>query len=212
MRMVRAAILDDYQNVALKTRRLVPGRQGRRGQGLQRAAGRRQAVIKALQGFTIVNMMRERTPFTRKVIDALPDLKLLITTGARNNSIDMKAAAERGITGLRHRRLRQPDRQHRLRPDAGARPATSASKMPGMKAGAPWQIDHRPGPRRQDARHPRPRQARPARRRHRQGVRHEGDRLEPEPDAGKGQGSRRRLRVARKTCSATPTSSASTSC
>ena len=43
-------------------------------------------------------MMRERTPFSRKVIEGLPDLKLLITTGARNASIDLKACAERGIT------------------------------------------------------------------------------------------------------------------
>jgi phosphoglycerate dehydrogenase-like enzyme len=43
-------------------------------------------------------MMRERTPFRRNTIEALPNLKLLITTGARNASIDMAAAAERGIT------------------------------------------------------------------------------------------------------------------
>jgi D-3-phosphoglycerate dehydrogenase len=42
--------------------------------------------------------MRERTPFPRAMIEALPDLKLLITTGARNNSFDLKAAAERGVT------------------------------------------------------------------------------------------------------------------
>jgi D-3-phosphoglycerate dehydrogenase len=56
------------------------------------------AVIKALQGFAIVVGMRERTPFPRKVIEALPDLKLLITTGARNNSFDVKACTERGVT------------------------------------------------------------------------------------------------------------------
>ena len=55
-------------------------------------------AIKALQGFAIVVGMRERTPFPRKVIEALPDLKLLITTGARNNSFDVKACAERGVT------------------------------------------------------------------------------------------------------------------
>ena len=42
--------------------------------------------------------MRERTPFPRQVIEALPDLKLLITTGARNDAFDVKAAAERGVT------------------------------------------------------------------------------------------------------------------
>jgi D-3-phosphoglycerate dehydrogenase len=55
-------------------------------------------AIKALQGFAIIVGMRERTPFPRKAIEALPDLKLLITTGARNNSFDVKACAERGIT------------------------------------------------------------------------------------------------------------------
>ena len=42
-------------------------------------------------------MMRERTRFPRAVIEQLPKLKLLITTGAYNASIDMKACAERGI-------------------------------------------------------------------------------------------------------------------
>ena len=55
-------------------------------------------VIKALKGFNIISMMRERTPFSRKVIEGLPDLKLLITTGAANRSIDAAACAERGIT------------------------------------------------------------------------------------------------------------------
>jgi D-3-phosphoglycerate dehydrogenase len=41
--------------------------------------------------------MRERTRFPRAVLEALPKLKLLITTGAYNASIDMKACAERGI-------------------------------------------------------------------------------------------------------------------
>src|SRR4029078_3816980 len=59
--------------------------------------GSQDEAIKALQGFAVVVGMRERTPFPRKVIGPLPDLKLLITTGARNNSFDDKACAERGI-------------------------------------------------------------------------------------------------------------------
>jgi phosphoglycerate dehydrogenase-like enzyme len=55
-------------------------------------------VHQTLRDFHIVCMMRERTPFRRNTIEALPNLKLLITTGARNASIDMSAAAERGIT------------------------------------------------------------------------------------------------------------------
>ncbi len=96
--MVRAAILDDYQNVALKFADWSPISKDVEVKVFTAPLGDDAAVIKALQGFAIVNMMRERTPFNRKVIEGLPDLKLLITTGARNASIDLKACAERGVT------------------------------------------------------------------------------------------------------------------
>jgi D-3-phosphoglycerate dehydrogenase len=96
--MVRAAILDDYQNVALKFADWSPITKDVDLKVFNAPIGGPEAVIKALQGFAIAVMMRERTPFPRKVIEGLPDLKLLITTGARNNSIDLKAAAERGVT------------------------------------------------------------------------------------------------------------------
>jgi phosphoglycerate dehydrogenase-like enzyme len=54
-------------------------------------------VIAALEEFDIVCAMRERTAFPRGVIEKLPQLKLLITTGLRNASIDIAAAKERGI-------------------------------------------------------------------------------------------------------------------
>jgi len=54
-------------------------------------------TIRELKDFDIVVMMRERTRFLRPVIDGLPKLKLLITTGAYNASIDMAACKERGI-------------------------------------------------------------------------------------------------------------------
>jgi D-3-phosphoglycerate dehydrogenase len=59
--------------------------------------GAADKVVAALQGFSIVCAMRERTAFPRAVIEALPDLKLLITTGMRNASIDLDAARARGI-------------------------------------------------------------------------------------------------------------------
>jgi phosphoglycerate dehydrogenase-like enzyme len=96
--MVRAAILDDYQNVALKLADWSAVAKDVEVKVFNAPLGDDNAVIKALQGFAVINMMRERTPFTRKVIEGLPEMKLLITTGARNASIDMKAAAERGVT------------------------------------------------------------------------------------------------------------------
>jgi D-3-phosphoglycerate dehydrogenase len=96
--MVRAAILDDYQNVARKFADWSPITKEVDVKVFNDPIGGPEAVIKALQGFAVIVMMRERTPFPRQVIEGLPDLKLLITTGARNNSIDLKAAAERGVT------------------------------------------------------------------------------------------------------------------
>jgi phosphoglycerate dehydrogenase-like enzyme len=96
--MVRAAILDDYQNVAMKFADWSEISKDVDIKVFNAPLDGPDAVIKALQGFAIVVGMRERTPFPRKVIEALPDLKLLITTGARNNSFDVKACAERGVT------------------------------------------------------------------------------------------------------------------
>jgi phosphoglycerate dehydrogenase-like enzyme len=55
------------------------------------------ALAARLKPFEIVTVMRERTPFTRALIEGLPNLKLLVTSGMRNASIDVAAATERGI-------------------------------------------------------------------------------------------------------------------
>jgi phosphoglycerate dehydrogenase-like enzyme len=94
---LRCAILDDYQNVALKLADWSRVNRDVQVKVFNEHLGSADNVIKALQGTAIVAMMRERTPFPRKVIEALPELKLLITTGARNASIDMAACADRGI-------------------------------------------------------------------------------------------------------------------
>jgi D-3-phosphoglycerate dehydrogenase len=96
--MMRAAILDDYQNVAMGFADWSPVAKDVEIKVFNKPFAGQDEAIKALQGFAIIVGMRERTPFPRKMIDALPDLKLLITTGARNNSFDIKACAERGIT------------------------------------------------------------------------------------------------------------------
>jgi len=96
--MLRAAILDDYQGVALKFADWSPLAGKVELTVFERPFRDQAETIAQLQGFHIVAGMRERTPFPRAVIEALPDLKLLITTGARNNSFDLTAAAERGVT------------------------------------------------------------------------------------------------------------------
>jgi phosphoglycerate dehydrogenase-like enzyme len=56
-----------------------------------------EEVAAVLQPFDIVCAMRERTPFPRTLIERLPNLKLLVTSGMRNAAIDVAACAERGI-------------------------------------------------------------------------------------------------------------------
>src|ERR1700730_14633802 len=94
----RCAVLDDYQNVALKLADWGKIAGDIDVTVFNKPMNGPDEVHHALKDFHIVCMMRERTPFRRNTIEALPNLKLLITTAARNASIDMAAAAERGIT------------------------------------------------------------------------------------------------------------------
>ena len=93
----RCAILDDYQNVALSMADWSKVTDDIHIKVFNAHLGAADKVVAALQGFSIVCVMRERTAFPRAVIEALPDLKLLITTGMRNASIDLDAARARGI-------------------------------------------------------------------------------------------------------------------
>jgi phosphoglycerate dehydrogenase-like enzyme len=95
---VRCAILDDYQNVVLKVADWSKVKGDLDIKVFNEHLGGPDKVIAALKGFQIVVAMRERTGFPKQVIDALPDLKLLITTGMRNASIDTEAAKARGVT------------------------------------------------------------------------------------------------------------------
>jgi phosphoglycerate dehydrogenase-like enzyme len=93
----RCAVLDDYQNVALKMADWSKVTGDVDVTVFNERLGDEAAVARALQGFGIVCVMRERTPFPRSLIEKLPDLKLIVTTGLKNASIDIAAAKERGI-------------------------------------------------------------------------------------------------------------------
>src|SRR5258705_5050548 len=97
MAKYRCAILDDFQNVALKVADWSKVTGDVDITVFNEHLGDADNVVKALQGFQIICAMRERTAFPRAVIEKLPDLKLLITTGMRNALIDMAAAKERGV-------------------------------------------------------------------------------------------------------------------
>jgi phosphoglycerate dehydrogenase-like enzyme len=100
--------------------------------------GDEAAVARALQGFQIVCIMRERTPFPRSLIEKLPDLKLLVTTGLRNASVDVAAAKERGITVCGTDGAKHPTAELAvgLMIDLARHISQENARM---KAGEPWQ-------------------------------------------------------------------------
>jgi phosphoglycerate dehydrogenase-like enzyme len=95
----RLSILDDYQGVALDMADWSPVRSRAVEIAVERHAfADEDAVVRALADSELVAAMRERTPFPKSIVDRLPKLKLLITTGMRNASFDMAALKDRGVT------------------------------------------------------------------------------------------------------------------
>ena len=95
---MKIAVLDDYQGV---THELVDWSEvpGVTVVPFRDHVYDEAAIVARLQGYDGVMRIRERTEFTRSVIEALPDLKLILATGMRNaRSLDLAAADEHGIT------------------------------------------------------------------------------------------------------------------
>ena len=96
--MVKIAVLDDYQEVALSM-----ADWGALGGDAQVDVfvdhlAEEDEVAQRLSRYEIVVAMRERTPFPRSLLQRLNTLRLLVTTGMRNASIDTDAASEHGVT------------------------------------------------------------------------------------------------------------------
>jgi phosphoglycerate dehydrogenase-like enzyme len=96
--LTRLAILDDYQGAA---RALGPWDRLPPGLGVEvfrDTLTDPDALAARLRPFDALAIMRERTPFARALLDRLPNLRLLVTTGMRNRSVDLAACAEKGVT------------------------------------------------------------------------------------------------------------------
>jgi len=95
--MIRIAILDDYQNAALEMADWSPLSDRAEITVFADHLSNEDAIVERLTSFDVVCVMRERTPLTRSIIERLPRLKLIASTGLGNASIDLEAAAQRGI-------------------------------------------------------------------------------------------------------------------
>jgi phosphoglycerate dehydrogenase-like enzyme len=95
--MAAIAILDDYQNVALKMADWSGLQKGHKVVVFTERLPDVDAAASALAEFDVIGIMRERTPFQKALFDKLPRLRLLVTTGKRNASVDLEAAKARNV-------------------------------------------------------------------------------------------------------------------
>src|ERR1700682_4036088 len=97
MKKYKIAVLEHYQNGALESADWSVLRDRADITIFQDHLADPDAVIERLLPFDVVCVMRERTPLPRNVIERLPNLKLIASTGSGNASIDVAAASEHGI-------------------------------------------------------------------------------------------------------------------
>jgi phosphoglycerate dehydrogenase-like enzyme len=93
---MKAVILDDYQNVALRLADWSGVRRHAEITVFNDHVADPSAVVERLRPFDVICVMRERTPLTREILQQLPNLKLIASTGPRNASIDTQTAADLG--------------------------------------------------------------------------------------------------------------------
>jgi phosphoglycerate dehydrogenase-like enzyme len=97
MTRLRCAILDDYLDLSQKVADWSRVEDRVDVTVFREPFASPDAAAGALKDFEIICAMRERTPFPRTMFERLPKLKLLITSGMRNNSIDLNAAKDKQI-------------------------------------------------------------------------------------------------------------------
>jgi phosphoglycerate dehydrogenase-like enzyme len=95
--MVRVALLDDYQDVALTSADWSALPAGTDVQAFRDHLADENALVQRLEPFEVVMALRERTRFSRPLLQRLPRLGLLTTAGRRNAAIDVDAATDLGI-------------------------------------------------------------------------------------------------------------------
>ena len=97
MKKIKVAVLDDYQNVTHKFANWKALEQKIELHIIDRYIGVDKNLVEQLMDFEILCLMRERTPLTEDLINKLPNLKLVITSGMWNASIDLEALKKRNI-------------------------------------------------------------------------------------------------------------------
>ena len=96
--MIKIAVLDDYQNVFEQFIDIDNYKSKFEFKIFNEPFKNENEIIVSLEEFDALFIMRERTPITKNIINSLPNLKYLMTSGMRNNAIDLEAAKQKKIT------------------------------------------------------------------------------------------------------------------
>ena len=95
--MIKVAVLDDYQNVFEQFVDIDSYKSKFEFKIFNEPFKNENETIVSLEEFDALFIMRERTPITKNIINNLPNLKYLMTSGMRNNAIDLEAAKQKKI-------------------------------------------------------------------------------------------------------------------
>ncbi len=96
--MIKVAVLDDYQNAFEQIVNVDKYKDKFEFKVFQEAFVDEKEAIFELEDFEALFIMRERTPITKSLIENLPNLKYIMTSGMRNNAIDLETAKKKNIT------------------------------------------------------------------------------------------------------------------
>ena len=106
--MASVAILNDYQGVALNAADWSTLPPDTKLCVYRDHIADEDSLVERLKDFHVIAAMRERTPFTRSLLERLPNLELLVTTGMGNRSFDFDAATDLGVLVCGTRSLGYP--------------------------------------------------------------------------------------------------------
>jgi len=95
--MLKVAVLDDYQNAFQQIVDVVKHKDRFEFKVFNNSFNSEKEAIVELEDFEALLIMRERTPMTKTLIESLPKLKYIMTSGMRNNSIDFEAAKKKNV-------------------------------------------------------------------------------------------------------------------
>ncbi len=95
--MIKVAVLDDYQDIFRQIIDLDKHKAKYEFKIFNEPFSNENEAILTLENFEVLFIMRERTPITKFLLEGLPKLKYIMTSGLRNNSIDLETAKKNGI-------------------------------------------------------------------------------------------------------------------